>query len=108
MIMIKKIIKIPGKSFNDLAPAEVALMIEADSSLAGLGNDSFSSCALDEFLYSNEVNRRDLLILRNYILERIYLDSPGSKHKEVDSDFLRALARRIRSSGSLDFLEAGR
>jgi len=39
------VIKIPGKTFEDLSFEEVALMIEADSSLSPNGNDYFASCA---------------------------------------------------------------
>lgn len=94
--MFKKIIRIPNKSFNDLNAEETALMIEADSSLTADGNESFASCALDEFLYAAELHRADLLALRKLILDNIYVDKAGTTRKEINSEFLRKLADKIR------------
>ena len=51
-----RIIKIENKTFEDLTLAEIALMIDADTSISPHGNDYFSSSALDIFLH-NTVDR---------------------------------------------------
>lgn len=97
--MFKKIIKIPGKiSFKELSISEIALMIEADSALGGGGNESFDSCALDEFLYCEDLSERpDLQKIRDHIAENIYLDVPGSKVKKINAMFLSRYALELRS-----------
>jgi len=94
--MFTKIIRIPNKSFDDINGEEAALLIEADSSLAPNGNESFASCALDEFLYNAELHRADLLALRQLILGGIYVKLPGTTRQVVNVDFLRSIAERIR------------
>lgn len=99
--MFKRIIKIPGKSFCDLSLEEVASMIDADSSLRPHGNDLFDSCALDEFLHCADLeDREDLISLRAEILENIYIEIPGAKHKETNTDYLRQVAERLRSEST--------
>lgn len=95
--MMQKIIRIPGKSFDDLDAEEVALMIEADSSLSPNGNTCFSSRALDEFVHFADLRRSDLQRLRDLIRENLYLDLPGRKEKKINTDFLISLAERVRS-----------
>ncbi len=94
--MIEKIIKIPGKSFEDLDAKEIALMIEADSSLSPNGNTYFASCALDEFVHFADLQRNDLKRLQKLIRENLYVDVPGKKEKKIDSGFLINLADRVR------------
>lgn len=94
--MLQKIIRIPGKSFEDLDAEEVALMIEADSALSPDGNPYFSSRALDEFIHFADLQRSDLKQLRNLIIENIYVDIPGRKEKKIDTAFLIELAERVR------------
>lgn len=97
-LMPKRIIKIPNKSFKDLALSEIALMIEADSSLTEDGNDYFASCALDEFLHSAKLDERaDLQEIREDILSKIYLDVPNSKSKQINTKFLIDYANTLRS-----------
>jgi hypothetical protein len=97
-LLPKKIIKIPGKSFEDLSLLEIALMIEADSSLAEDGNDYFASCALDEFLHCSKLEgRADLQQIRDEILNNIYLDIPDSKSKKINTEFLVQYANDLRS-----------
>lgn len=103
--MFEKIIKIPGKeSFTDLSLKEVALMIEADSSLSKEGNTSFASCALDEFLhFSNLDGRPDLQEIQSDILRNIYIDIEGSKTKKINAEFLKKYAQELqaKSEGAL-------
>ena len=98
----KKIIKIPGKSwFDKLTIEEVALMIEADSSLLPEGSDLFDSCALDEFLHCGTLKgREDLEKIREHILENIYLDNPNSSWKKINTDFLKQYAIELRTKHS--------
>ncbi len=96
-----KVIKIPGKSFTDLSLEEVSLMIEADSSLSKGGNESFSSCALDEFLHcANLEGREDLKEIRNEILSNIYLDISGNKNKKINTEFLAQYAKLLRDKNN--------
>jgi hypothetical protein len=94
-----KIIKIPGKSsFEDLTIQEVGLMIEADPSICeNDGNDYFSSVALDEFLHFRNLKRPDLVKIRDRILQEIYIDIPGSKNKEINTDFLVKIAQELKN-----------
>ena len=95
--MFEKIIKIPGKSFRDLSKEEVALMIEADSSLTKDGNEYFASCALDEFLHSSNLEKNEeLQKIKTEILQQIYLDIPGNKHKRINTEFLKQYAKDLR------------
>lgn len=95
--MFKEIIKIPGKSFRDLSKEEVALMIEADSSLTKNWNEHFSDCALDEFLHCSDLDgNEELQKIRSEILEKIYLDIPGKKHKKINTEFLVQYAKDLR------------
>ena len=96
--MFTKIIRIPGKTFDDLSMQEVALMIEADSALSPEGNEYFSSSALDEFLYTTEVTREDLKAVRAEILENIYLDVEGSSEKDINVGFLEAYAAQLKQT----------
>jgi len=96
--MFKKIIKIPGKSFGDLSKEEVALMIEADSSLTKKGNEYFADCALDEFLHSSNLEgNEELQKIRSEILQNIYLDIPGKKQKKINTEFLMQYAKDLRN-----------
>ena len=97
--MFKKIIKIPNKdSFKELTLYELGLMIEADSSLSKDGNSSFASCALDEFLhFRNFDDSPELQEIQSYILENIYIDIPGSKNKEINTDFLKKYANELKT-----------
>jgi hypothetical protein len=95
--MLHNVIRIRGKTFDDLNTEEVALMIEADSSLTRDGNESFAACALDEFLYSKQVTRPDLLALRERILANIYIERPGTAIKEINRGFLARVAAELRS-----------
>ena len=98
-LSLKEVIKIPGKSFRDLSPVEIALMIEADSSLAKEGNSYFDSCALDEFLHCADLKgNEELQRIRKDILDKIYLDEPGSKNKKVNTEFLIKYAKSLRCS----------
>ena len=92
--MFQKIIKIPGKSsFRDLTVAEVAKMIEADSSLQSGGSEYFDSCALDEFLHCGSLSGRpDLQEIRDHIARNIYIDVPGREAKEINVEFLKEYA----------------
>ena len=96
VLMLERIIRIPKKSFGDLTWEEVALMIEADSSVSPSGNKYFSSCALDEFLTINYLERKDLQYLQKYISDNIYKDENNSRTKKVNSSFLKALAKDIK------------
>ncbi len=95
----KEIIKIPGKTFDNLSAREVALMIEADSSLSEDGNEFFSSCALDEFLYGAELERKDLCELRDEILQNIYVNVEGQKYKDINTDYLKKLCDKLNKPG---------
>ena len=99
--MFEKIIKIPGKeSFKDLSLDEVALMIEADSSLSKDGNSSFASCALDEFLhFSSLEGRPDLQKIQSDILNNIYIDIKGSTTKKINTEFLMEYAKELQAKG---------
>jgi hypothetical protein len=99
--MFRKLIKIPGKaSFRDLTVSEVALMIEADSSLQRERSEHFDSCALDEFIHcSNLSGRPDLEEIRDHIAQNIYIDVPGSTTKEINVEFLVRYAGNLRSRG---------
>ena len=95
--MPRKIIRIPNKIFTDLTTNEVALMIEADSVLTDDGNEFFASCALDEFLHGAILdNRPDLQKIRKEILDNIYLDIPGNKNKQINTEYLIEYARKLR------------
>jgi len=73
-------------------------MIEADSSLSDDGNESFASCALDEFLHGAILNDRpDLQKIRSEILENIYLDIPNSKNKKINTEYLIEYANKLRN-----------
>lgn len=96
-----KIIKIPGKTFDDLTLQEVALMIEADSSISPEGNDFFASCALDEFLHNTNLNRKDLKGIQKEILRHIYIDIEGVKEKKINVEYLISLVSRLRNGGAL-------
>ncbi|UJP06214.1 MAG: hypothetical protein LZF61_04355 [Nitrosomonas sp.] len=95
------VIKIPGKTFEDLSLEEVALMIEADSSISPEGNEYFASCALDEFLHNTKLERKDLRKLQGEILEHIYIDIKGSQKKKINTEYLMILASKLRVSGNL-------
>lgn len=90
------IIKIPGKGFDDLSLSELALMIEADSSISPEGNEYFASCALDEFLYNASLSRSDLKLIRKDILKNIYLQIEGSEVKNINTEYLVRLASDLR------------
>lgn len=92
----RRIIRIPGKTFNDLSLAEVASMIEADSSMSPEGNEQFDSSALDVFLHNANLSRCDLLTVREELLAMIYVSIPGSDCREVDVEFLRHYSARLR------------
>ena len=94
---IHKVIKIPGKTFDDLSWQEVALMIEADSSISPEGNEYFSSEALDEFLHNARLERHDLQELRDEILRHIYIDVEGTRRKAINVDYLKSLASSLRA-----------
>jgi hypothetical protein len=96
-LKFQNLIKIPGKSFEDLSYGELASMIEADSSLSPIGNEKFDSGALDVFLHNVEISRPDLLQIRNELLGGIYLDVQGSRIKKVDTRFLLDYASKLRS-----------
>lgn len=98
--MFERIIKITGKSFNDLDREEIASMIEADSSLSPEGNESFSNCALDEFLHNADLSRPDLIELRDEILRNIYVDVEGSRAKEINTKYLKKIAADLRSQST--------
>ena len=90
------IIKIPGKAhFDDLSLKEVALMIEADSSICQEGNDCFSSNALDEFLHNTSLSRSDLKAIQQDILANIYVDVEGSKNKKINIEYLLDLSKKL-------------
>jgi hypothetical protein len=95
-IQLRELIKISGRSFNDLDLTEVASMIEADSALAPFGNAQFDAAALDVFLHNATLTRDDLVRIRAELLQGIYLDVPDAKSKEIDVDFLREYAARLR------------
>lgn len=90
------VIKIPGKSFEDLSMEEVGWMIEADSSLSPNGNEFFSSCALDEFLHNIEPKRADLKNIQQKILNNIYINIEGSKDKRINTEFLTQFALQLK------------
>ena len=92
------VIKIIGKTFEDLTLEEVGLMIDADSSLSSDGNQYFSSCALDEFLHNTELKRGDLRELKEEILRNIYIDIEGSKRKEINTSYLKKLSASLKAS----------
>lgn len=83
-----QVIKIPGKEFNDLSLKEVALMIQADSSLSPDGNKYFAACALDEFLHCAELKKPLLKKIRDEILSEIYIDREGAKYMDINTQFL--------------------
>ena len=95
--MFHRIIRSSRRSFDDLSWDEIASMIEADSALSPDGNREFSGCALDEFIYSEDVRRSDLRSLQRYLRNGIYRGSAGDSEKHIDKDFLRAIVVRIRS-----------
>jgi hypothetical protein len=92
------IIKIPGKTFEDLSIGEVGLMIDADSSLSPNGNDAFSSSALDVFLHNTVLKRPDLRALQKEILNNIYLDIPGERHKKINTEYLKRLSAELKKN----------
>lgn len=94
--MFERIIKIPGKSFNDLSLLDVVRLIEADSSLSPGGNEFFSSSALDEFLYCSELTKEPLIQIREDILKNIYIEVPGRKEKEINTAFLKQYAEELK------------
>lgn len=98
MFQTHDVIKIPGKTFEDLSLEEVALMIEADSSLSPNGNDYFASCALDEFLHNTKLKRKDLRKLQEEILKHIYVELPGLVEKKTNTDYLMAIVSRLREA----------
>lgn len=94
---LKEAIRIPNKTFTDLSIFEIALMIEADSSLTENGNEYFAACALDEFLNNASLDgRSDLQQIKNDILKNIYVDVPGRQAKEINTEFLIKYAQRLR------------
>lgn len=94
--MLKRIIRIRKRAFDDLNRGEVVRMLEADSALSPDGNESFSGCALDEFLYSTTVHRADLLSLRDYLLSGIYRAESPETAREVDTEFLRRVIEEVK------------
>lgn len=93
---IKDIIKIEGKTFDDLTVFEVAKMIDADSSLTNEGNEYFSSSALDEFLHNYEPERDDLKRVQKKILENIYVSNEGGIEKEINKEFLISFSKQLK------------
>lgn len=71
-------------------------MIEADSSISPEGNEHFASCALDEFLYSAKLDKKELQSLREEILKNIYIDIDGFKEKKINVDYLISLAEMLK------------
>jgi len=98
MFHMHDVIKIPGKTFEDLSLEEVALMIEADSSISPNGNNYFASCALDEFLHNTKLKRKDLRKLQEEILKHIYIELPGLDRKKINTDYLMAMVSRLRAA----------
>ncbi len=98
MFHMHDVIKIPGKKFEDLTLEEVALMIEADSSISPNGNVYFASCALDEFLHNTKLKRKDLRKLQEEILKHIYIELPGLDEKKINTDYLMAMVSRLRAA----------
>lgn len=95
--MFERIIRSKRRFFDELSWEEVARMIEADSALSEGGNNDFSGCALDEFIYSEDVLRPDLRELQRYLRRRIYLRCPDSSERRIDTDLLRNVILRIRA-----------
>ncbi len=93
----ERIIKIKGKSFEDLTAAEVAKMIMADSAISPNGSELFSSAALDEFLHYDVAYRPELEKIRNDILDEIYIEIPGKKEKEINVEFLKRYSENLTS-----------
>ena len=96
-LLPKRNIRDPDKTYTDLTTNEVALMIEADSALTNDGNELFANCALDEFLHNAILDSRpDLQQIRTEILDNIYLDIPGSKNKQINTEYLIQYAKKLR------------
>ena len=93
----KPYIKIENKSFDDLSSEELAYMILADSSLTKDGNEYFDSMALDEFLTIEIVKNKDLLELKDFINNNLYIETE-SDIKDIDRAFLRKLASNLFAS----------
>lgn len=92
------IIKIKNKKeFDDLTIYEIALMIDADSSLSPEGNDFFSSNALDEFIHNSSLKRDDLNFIKKCLSENIYLDIDGKNYKKINVDFLKRFSKELKS-----------
>lgn len=98
----RELIRIPGKSFDELDLDGVASMIEADSSLAPGGNALFDAAALDEFLHNARLTREHLVRIRTELLQGIYLDVQGARWKSVDVESLRRYAGRLRQCNAVD------
>ncbi|MCC7412731.1 MAG: hypothetical protein IT495_14040 [Gammaproteobacteria bacterium] len=103
--MFEKIIKIPGKTLDELSLAEVAQMIMADSAISPRGNVNFSSCALDEFLHNAVLTNPELEQIRSDILESIYIDVDGTKEKKINVEFLKTYAARLAERANLTNLD---
>jgi hypothetical protein len=99
---VHDVIKIPGKNFEELSINEVALMIEADSSISPDGNEYFASCALDEFLHNTKLKREDLREVQSDILKHIYIEGDSSRTKKVNTEYLKLLASKLKSKSSID------
>ena len=95
MLGIERIIKIKGKSFEDLSRSEIAEMIMADSAISPEGSERFSASALDDFLYYSIDYPPELEKIRSEILAEIYINVPGQKAKEIDVEFLKRYSKAL-------------
>lgn len=91
--MLTKIIKIPGKSFDELSWGEVASMI--DACLDG-ENEAFDAIALNEFIHWR-LRSPPMQTLQREISDNWLLESPHGDTPRLNEPYLRALSAKLRA-----------
>lgn len=93
--MFTKLIKIPGKYwFDDLAPDEVALMIEAFLS----GDDEyFDPLAFNDFLHA-KLKNEVLKGIQSELNKKAFVPTRKGEWPEIDRDYLAAMVAILRAS----------
>lgn len=98
LIGMTPFIRLDGdRSYEDLTFAEIALMIEADSSISPEGNESFHPAALDDFLHGFEPKRSETAEIQRRLLDNIYTDRPGTKTKSINTAYLIEAAAKLKN-----------
>ncbi|MFP1683197.1 hypothetical protein ACLD0W_11850 [Alloalcanivorax sp. C16-1] len=93
MLGFVEIIKIPGKSFDDLSPYEIGLMIDA---FVYDEDKYFDPMALGEFL-NYKINNDKVRIIRDEIKSGIYRFSADAGRTHWDENFLKEISESLKS-----------